>query len=161
MKEFHNSVNAGIDRGCNGADLMRTLLLLRCLRQKLAVLLSWIPEKKGVEPGCGPDFGQMDIRKPGDSHIRFVARPADKTWLCLCLNVPKVIQRGPRHGQVKHFIKLLVRDYWVITQFQATLKVSAAVITSQVGTGSKRNPPRMLVGGSLALNSLSFLVQGS
>lgn len=93
-------------------------------------------------------FGQMDIRKPGDSVMRFVARPAAKTWLCLCFNVLKVIQRGPWHGQAKHFIKLLVRDYWVITQFQATLKVSATVITSQVGTGSERNPPRMLVGGS-------------
>lgn len=121
--------------------------------------LKLIPEKKGVQTGCGPSLARWTSgnQVDGEHEIHCDA----KTWPCLCFYIPKVIQRGPRHGQEKYFIKCLVRDYWVIIQFQATQKVSATGITFQVGSGSERNPLRMLVRGSLALNSLSFLAQGS
>lgn len=89
--------------------------------------------------------------------MRFIAHPTAKTGLHLCFNVPKVFQKGPSII----FNELSVKDYWVIIQFLATLKVSAMVITSRIGTGSERNPLCILVGGSMALNYLSFLPQGS
>lgn len=89
--------------------------------------------------------------------MRFIAHPTAKTWLHLCFNVPKVTRKGPS----KIFNERFVKDYWVIIQFLATLKVSAMVMTSKIGTWSKRNPLCIPVGGSLALNSLSFLAQGS
>lgn len=88
--------------------------------------------------------------------IIFIANPTAKTWLYLCFNVPKVFQKG-----LSKIFNELLKDYWVIIQFLATLKVSAMVITSKVGTESERNPVCILVGGSLVLNYLSILPQGS
>lgn len=94
-------------------------------------------------------LGQMDIRKPGAFNLLHI--PLPKLGSTYTSAFPMSSKKGPS----KIFNKVLAQDYWIIIQFLATLK--ALLINSKIGFGSKRNPLCVQVGGSLELNSLSFL----